>query len=129
MLDVNKLPVDLLKKFEMLERPLAFNSKVKLLSWFVDEMRSSVLGFLEESSALDGLYGPDRIELFAEIDAIQAKCANELFKINNDRAKGILVENSENIESVFSELSELRNKIDLVSLESSQLRMITDHNN
>jgi hypothetical protein len=98
----------------MLERPLAFNSKVKLLSWFVDEMRSSVLDFLEESDMLDGLFEPDRMLLYAEIDALQAKCANELFKINSERAKGILVESSENIASVFSELAELRNKIDLV---------------
>ena len=112
----------------MLERPLAFNSKVKLLSWFVDEMRSHVLQYLEDSEMLDEFNEPDRIQLYAEIDAIQAKCANELFKINNDRAKGILVEDSENIESVFSELSELRDKIDLISLETNQLQMIFDHN-
>ena len=57
------MPPELREKFDLLDKPLGFNARTKLLAWFVDSMRSSVLNHFESSDLLQEMESEDKVAL------------------------------------------------------------------
>ena len=58
---------------------MGFVKKSKLLSWFVDSMRSAVFDHLETSDALKTMTEKEKMGLVRELNELQKKCADKLF--------------------------------------------------
>ena len=79
VLDVGALPQELREKFEQLDKPMGFLKKSKLLAWFVDSMRSSVLEHFEAADALRSMKENVKVGLLQELNELHQKCADKLF--------------------------------------------------
>jgi len=93
-----------MSKFDKLDEPMSYSERSKLLSWFVDSMRSEVHQYFEVSNLFNSMTGEERIQLCADLDRIHQNCADLLFEMTNNKNKGKLVQEDR-------QLSELHKKV------------------
>lgn len=93
---------------------MGYIKKTKLLSWFVDSMRSSVLNHFEVSEALKSMKENEKMALVQELNELHQKCADQLFQMNKDRAESRHVEENDNVERLLGEINAYLTKIDII---------------
>jgi hypothetical protein len=67
-------------------------------------MRSTVLNHLETSESFKTLKERERVNMLDRLNALQEKCQDELFKINQDKANNRYIERNDKVSSLLSEI-------------------------
>lgn len=80
------------------------------MSWFVDEMRPHVVNYLKSSDLLQEMTEFEQSKLLGQLSSLQQKCRDHLKDASASQ-----------ISSLSAEISEMRNKIDIIKIEKEQL--------
>lgn len=80
-------------------------------------MRPHILNYLKESDLLQEMSEQEQRAILGQLSTLQQKCRDHLKDASTSQ-----------MGSLSAEISEMRNKIDIIKIEKEQLTMIKEHN-